>query len=64
MDMKDLEQLAKIFHVRPIALFRSPDDYQAALALDRFAVLTEQIGTERAHQLLDGIGAPKAPNSD
>lgn len=52
MDMADIERIAKVFDIEPMALFRSPDDYEKAKVIDQFAALVETIGLERATAIL------------
>ena len=58
MDMADIERIAQIFEIEPLALFRSPDDYEKAKAIDEFADLIETIGLERATAILKALKPP------
>lgn len=58
MTLGDLARVAELLHVEPVALFLSPEDYDVAVCIHRFALFAKAAGPERSKALLDGMGAP------
>ena len=55
MDTDQIVSCAKALGVEPLALFRSPQNHDAAMTIERFARLVDRIGHERANKLLDAL---------
>ncbi len=55
MNMEDVERIANVFEIEPLALFRAPGDYGKAKAIDDFAKLIEEIGLERVKMILEAF---------
>ncbi|MDE8344655.1 MAG: helix-turn-helix transcriptional regulator [Acidocella sp.] len=46
MNIEDIENIARIFGVEPVALYLSPDNYEKAIAISKFSTLIDEIGLE------------------